>query len=224
MQAQQMQAQQMQRANYGQQQNQQRWWLNWLRHLAISLSKLPKHPCNSVELEQYQTEGDLAALWLAQIDAHDGQKARPPLDLAGNGILGHGAQLLGAEVTFVECDLDAAALCQELGPTIIGRVGEVELPCVDIVITNPPWGVQTHGADRASSMKPRCAPVVHMMQRRSNHLPEGEVILEGEFRMPFTYQHHNSRMGATEIKCWRFTRWEVQKQTAPPQPSPSRHP
>ena len=121
-----------------------------LRQLAIKLSKLPSHPCNSVELEQYQTEGDLAALWLAQIDAHDGLDGKTVLDLgAGNGILGHGAQLLGAEVTFVECDKDAAKLCEKLGPTITGRVGEIELPKVDIVITNPPWGVQTHGADRA---------------------------------------------------------------------------
>ena len=180
-----------------------------LRHLAISLSKLPNHPCNSVDLEQYQTEGDLAALWLAQIDALDGLEGKKVLDLgAGNGILGHGAQLLGAEVIFVECDAGAAALCQKLGTTIIGRVGEVDLPDVDIVITNPPWGVQTPGADRVfidSALE--CAPIVHMMHSAAaTHLPNGEVILQGEFRMPATYQHHNSRMGTTEIKCWRFTR------------------
>ena len=180
-----------------------------LRHLAISLSKLPNHPCSSVELEQYQTEGDLAALWLAQIDAHDGLEGKTVLDLgAGNGILGHGAQLLGADVTFVECDKDAAKLCEELGPTIIGRVGEVELPEVDLVITNPPWGVQTHGADRVFiDEATRCAPVVHMMHSAAaTHLPDGEIILQGEFRMPATYQHHSSKMGTTEIKCWRFTR------------------
>ena len=180
-----------------------------LRHLAIALSKLPRHPCNSVELEQYQTEGDLAALWLSQIDSIDGFEGKTVIDLgAGNGILGHGAQLLGADVTFVECDEEAAALCSNLGPTIKGRVGIVELPEVDIVITNPPWGVQTHGADRVfieSALK--SAPVVHMMHSAAaTHLPEGDVILQGEFRMPATYKHHNSRMGATEIKCWRFTR------------------
>ena len=137
--------------------------------------KLPNHPCNSIELEQYQTEGDLAALWLAQIDAHDGLEGKTVLDLgAGNGILGHGAQLLGADVTFVECDEDAANLCQKLGPTIIGRVGDIELPNVDIVITNPPWGVQTHGADRAFiDAALESAPVVHMMHSAAaTHLPE----------------------------------------------------
>ena len=123
-----------------------------LRQLAIQLSKLPPHPCNDVELEQYQTEGNLAALWLAQIDAVDGLEGKTVLDLgAGNGILGYGAQLLGAKVTFVEIDEDAARLCSELGPTISGSVDEVELPQVDIVITNPPWGVQ----------KTRSGPNIH---------------------------------------------------------------
>ncbi|MEE2985741.1 MAG: methyltransferase [Candidatus Thermoplasmatota archaeon] len=180
-----------------------------LRQLAIQLSKLPPHPCNDVELEQYQTEGNLAALWLAQIDAVDGLEGKTVLDLgAGNGILGYGAQLLGAKVTFVEIDEDAARLCSELGPTISGSVDEVELPQVDIVITNPPWGVQKHGADRIFiEAALRCAPVLHILHSaKAKHLPEGEVILEGEFRMPATYKHHSSRMGKTSIKCWRITR------------------
>ena len=179
-----------------------------LRHLAIALSKLPAHPCNSVELEQYQTEGNLAALWLSQIDGFDGLEGKTVLDLgAGNGILGYGAQLFGAEVTFVECDIDAAELCKKLGNTIVGKVGEVDLPEVDIVICNPPWGVQTHGADRAFiDAALQCAPIVHMMHSAAaTHLPEGQIILEGEFRMPATYHHHTSKMGATAIKCWRFT-------------------
>ncbi len=180
-----------------------------LRQLAIQLSKLPPHPCNVINLEQYQTEGELAALWLAQIDGYDGLEGKKVIDLgAGNGILGYGAQLLGADVTFVECDVDAAELCKKLGDTIVGRVGEVEIGEADIVIMNPPWGVQKKGADRifiATAME--IAPVVHILHSaNATHLPEGEVILEGEFRMPATYSHHTSRMGATKIKCWRITR------------------
>ena len=180
-----------------------------LRHLAIKLSKLPNHPCSDVDLEQYQTEGDLAALWLAQIDGLDGLEGKKVLDLgAGNGILGYGAQLLGADVTFVECDPDAAKLCEQLGTTIIGRVGEIEIPKADIVIMNPPWGVQKQGADRPFvEAALDAAPVVHIMHSAmATHLPEGEVILEGEFRMPATYSHHTARMGTTNIKCWRIVR------------------
>jgi len=49
--------------------------------------------------------------------------------------------------------------------------------------------------------------VVHMMHSAlATHLPEGEVVLKGEFRMPATYMHHSSKMGTTAIKCWRITR------------------
>ena len=180
-----------------------------LRHLAIKLSQLPAHPCDRVELEQYQTEGDLAALWLANIDGIDGLEGKRVLDLgAGNGILGHGAQLLGADVTFVECDPKAAELCRNLGTTIEGRIGEVELPEVDIVITNPPWGHQTAAADRVFIDEAmRCAPILHIMHSaHATHLPEGEILLEGEFRMPANYAHHTSKMGVTPIKCWRIVR------------------
>ena len=36
------------------------------RHLAMRLSSLEPHPCQSVELEQYPTEGNLAAAWLTK--------------------------------------------------------------------------------------------------------------------------------------------------------------
>ncbi len=180
-----------------------------MRHLAMALSRLPRHPCNVVELEQYQTEGDLAAKWLMEINKIDGLEGKSVIDLgAGNGILGHGAQLLGADVTFVECDLDAAALCRELGNTIEGRVGDVEVPDADIVITNPPWGVQTKGADKIfieSALK--IAPIIHIMHSaQATHLPDGELVLEEEFRMPATYSHHTSKTGSTTVRCWRILR------------------
>ena|GEM_PF-52982 len=180
-----------------------------LRQLAMRLSKLPPHPCNSLELEQYQTEGNLAATWLHRIDAIDGLKGKTVIDLgAGNGILGRGAQILGAEVIFVECDEDAGKLCQNLGETIIGYLGEVNIPSADIVITNPPWGVQKRGADRIFiDTALQCAPVVHIMHSAlANHLPDGEIILSGKFRMPARYGHHTSKMGTTEIKCLRIVR------------------
>ena len=38
-----------------------------LRHLAMALSNLPPHPQRDVSLEQYATEGDFAARWIAEI-------------------------------------------------------------------------------------------------------------------------------------------------------------
>ena len=76
------------------------------RHLAMRLSSLQPHPCQSVELEQYPTEGNLAAAWLTKIHLGDGFADKHVLDLgAGNGVLGIGAAFLGAKhVTMVECD------------------------------------------------------------------------------------------------------------------------
>lgn len=179
-----------------------------LKHLAIKLSKLAPHPCDELSLEQYQTEGDIAARWLAEIDAIDGLDGKRVLDLgAGNGILGFGAKLLGADVVFVECDKKAAEICRGLGETIEGRVGEVELPNVDMVIMNPPWGRQIPGSDKIFIEEAqRVASIIHLMHSAgAKHLPEGEIILEGEFRLPARYEHHKSRVGLTPFRCWRIS-------------------
>ena len=61
-----------------------------LRHLAMALSKLPPHPQHDVSLEQYATEGDFAARWIAEIiQRGDLDQDTRVVDLgAGNGILG----------------------------------------------------------------------------------------------------------------------------------------
>ena len=129
------------------------------KHLAIELSKLQPHPCTSVELEQYVTEGDLAAYWILGIDQVDGVEGKRILDLgAGNGVLGLGCLLLGAQhVTLVEADpqvverakANAEALslrCQGTAEVIQEHISlETERPEIipDIVVMNPP-GVYKH--------------------------------------------------------------------------------
>ena len=78
-----------------------------LRHLAMELSKLPPHPQHNVELEQYATEGDFAARWIAEmIERGDLDASTRVVDLgAGNGILGIGCHLVGcASTLLVEVD------------------------------------------------------------------------------------------------------------------------
>ena len=133
------------------------------KHLAMKLSRLSPHPCREGALEQYATEGDLAAYWLLAIDQLDGIEGKVVADLgAGNGILGIGALLLGAKhVLFVEADEDAMAVLKtnlasldekyssraELQNASIGR-DEIPLNGTDLVVMNPPWGVQKARADR----------------------------------------------------------------------------
>jgi len=202
------------------------------KHLAIKLSKLTPHPCENVVLEQYATEGDLASYWMLAVDQLDGFEQCTVVDMgAGNGILGIGALLLGAaEEVFVESDpaaLDVIetnidSLDEELqtrAKILSATVGldEVPLEGVDIIVMNPPWGVQREKADRpfleaAFASKATSIHVLH--SDKATHLEPmakehgwwAETVLRTEFRLPPTYEHHAQRKGKTDVKCWRFFR------------------
>ena len=202
------------------------------KHLAIRLSKLTPHPCKDVTLEQYATEGDLAAYWMLAVDQLDRLEGKVVADLgAGNGILGIGALLLGARrVVFVETDEHAlevlrsnvASLDHELAQraeVLAARVGVDDLPLddVDLVVMNPPWGVQRERADRpfleAAFSSARLAVhllhsdrAAHVEAVAASHDWEAEAVLRTEFRLPPTYEHHAKRTGTTDVQCWRFHR------------------
>ena len=206
-----------------------------LRRLAMTLSGLPAHPHPSVELEQYSTPGDVAARWLFEIlRAGDLGAATRVVDLgAGNGVLGIGAALLGAaRVVLVEADEEACATARD---AVAGSDLEdvVEVRCtsvdddwadewpsdmdVDLVIMNPPWGVQTPRADRPFLEAALASPAdhIHLLHAADATHPaamatdagwETEVLLETEFRIPAAYSHHTKRAVNTLVRCWRFSR------------------
>jgi len=201
------------------------------KHLAIELSKLKPHPCSSVELEQYTTEGDLAAFWILAIDQLDDLEQKTILDLgAGNGILGLGTAILGAaKVILIEGDSDTAEVSRENSQKIKSKhpviievldhmIGSQPLEIeekIDIVVMNPPWGFQKERADRpllelAFSLDATSVYVLHSIN--SKHLKplarqwgyDGEIVFEADFRLPPTYIHHNKKKSSTEARCWRF--------------------
>ena len=201
------------------------------RHLAMRLSSLKSHPCHSVELEQYPTEGNLAAAWLTKIDLGDSFEGKHILDLgAGNGVLGIGAAFLGAkQVTMVECDKTALDIIDEniaevegneFLKTIHHRVdgSAIELDStVDIAIMNPPWGVQTKHADRAffETLFAMNIPLIHFIHSiDAGHLAalaksNGYAIhsiYQTDFRLPAVYSHHKQQQGSTRIRCYRLER------------------
>ena len=202
------------------------------KHLAIKLSKLAPHPCENVTLEQYATEGDLASYWMLAVDELDGFERSTVVDMgAGNGILGIGALLLGAsKVIFVETDPAALDVIEanigsleddlqgraEILPATVG-LDEVPLEGVDIIVMNPPWGVQREKADRAfleAAFGSKAASIHVLHSDKATHLEPmareqgwwAEVVLRTEFRLPPTYAHHAQRKGKTDVKCWRFFR------------------
>lgn len=199
------------------------------RHLAMRLSSLIPHPCQSVELEQYATEGNLAAAWLTKIDLSDGFAGKHVLDLgAGNGVLGIGAAFLGAQhVTMVECDPDTVevlesnvrevegtSICTIMNTRISGGPLTLEQP-VDMVIMNPPWGVQTLRADRAFfdtifAMEIPLAHFIHSIEAE-HLLPLAQAngydlhsIYQDDFRLPAAYAHHSKNKATTRIRCYRL--------------------
>jgi len=150
---------------------------------------------------------------------------------AGNGILGIGALLLGAsKVIFVETDPAALDTIEtnidalendlrgraEIWPATVG-LDELPLDGVDIIVMNPPWGVQREKADRVfleAAFGSKAASIHVLHSDKATHLEPmareqdwwAEVVLRTEFRLPPTYAHHAQRKGKTDVKCWRFFR------------------
>ena len=128
------------------------------KHLAKILSNLEGFDKPKVELEQYETPGDVAAelLWIA--DMKGKIKNRIVADLGcGTGILSIGCALLGAKKVYA-VDIDREAIT-------IAKRNAVKMGCsydidffemdvsdfdikVDTVVMNPPFGCQSRNADR----------------------------------------------------------------------------
>ena len=201
------------------------------KHLAIELSKLTPHPQQSVELEQYATEGDLAAFLVLAIDQLDDLNCKSIVDIgSGNGVLGLGCAMIGAsKITLIEADETvnnvAKSNCEKVmskyrckTKIITCMLGIDKAPIVsdiDIVVMNPPWGFQTNKADRplidyAFSLKPKSIYVLH--SAKANHIMaiaknngyQGEIVFQSNFRLPPKYSHQSRKMGQTEVRCWRF--------------------
>ena len=182
-------------------------------------------------MEQYATEGDLAAFWILAIDQLDNLENKTVVDLgAGNGILGLGTAYLGAsKVTLIEADEEACMVLKQNSQRIIEEfetqiitihalIGSqlVELSGqTDIVVMNPPWGFQTEKADRpllelAFSLDATAIYVLH--SAKAKHMEamakdfgyEGEIVFETNFRLPPMYSHHSKKKSTTDARCWRF--------------------
>ena len=195
----------------------------------MRLSSLEPHPMERSDLEQYATEGNLAAEWLAAMAAFGDLDGRAVVDVgAGNGILGLGALMVGAaSVRLIEADPSVAEVAErnaaEVGAEIDVKVHTVQA-AVDlgsvggaVLISNPPWGVQTTGADRPilEAMFTSEAEVIHLMHHAdaghvealaASHGWHAEDVLRAPFRLPLVHAHQRSGRRDTEVLCRRFTR------------------
>ena len=200
-----------------------------VRRLAILLSNLAPHPCNDVELEQYSTDGDLAARWLTDITAFgDLSGGCTVADLgAGNGVLGLGALVMGAGRTIlVEADQAACDVAKSNAESM-GFADSVEviqaslgsdpfnLGSADVLISNPPWGRQTPRADRPflETMIAAETPAHLLHSAEATHIQalfedagwSTERYGEADFALPVAYSHHSRQRGRTRAAFWRLS-------------------
>ena len=200
-----------------------------VRRLAMLLSDLEPHPSNSIELEQYSTDGDLAARWLADIAAFgDLSEGCSIADLgAGNGALGLGALAMGAgrailvEADQAACDV-AKSNTESMGFTdsvevIRAMLGPdpVDLDSADVIISNPPWGRQTPRADRPFLEAIINAEVpAHLLHSAgATHIQplfedagwSAKMYGEADFPLPAKFIHHSRERGKTRAAFWRLT-------------------
>ena len=192
------------------------------------LSDLEPHPCESVEMEQYTTDGDLAARWLTDISSFgDLAEGCMVADLgAGNGILGLGALAMGAGRTILleadqaACDV-AKSNAESMGfadsvEVIRATLGSdpIDLGSADVVISNPPWGRQTPRADRPflEAMIAATAPAHLLHSAEASHIRplfeeagwSTERYGEADFALPAAYSHHSRQRGRTRAAFWRL--------------------
>ncbi len=196
------------------------------KQLSIKLSRLKKAENFNIGLEQYQTEGDLAAeiLWLAYQKGDIEDKAIADLG-CGNGILGIGALILGAKfVYFLDADENAIEITKknldELGlknyKLINSDVNEFNFR-VDTVIMNPPFGVQKRKADKKFlETAIRVSNKVYSIHKiESKKFIEKlcndydfivEDIIFKRFFIKKTYRFHTKRRHSVDVGIWILER------------------
>ena len=194
----------------------------------MMLSGLEQTQSQSVDLEQYSTDGDLAARWLTDISNFgDLQEGCSVADLgAGNGVLGLGAIALGAgRIVLIEADRAACEKAQhnaiklgfadsaEVTQASIG-IDTLRLDSVDLIISNPPWGRQSPKADRpfldamlsarVTSHLMHSAEASHIEPMFEEHGWSVERYGEADFALPAAYSHHSRQRGKTRAAFWRL--------------------
>ena len=199
------------------------------KELALLLSQLETFATPNVELEQYQTEGELAADILWQIFLQGNIEEKVIADLGcGNGILGIGALLLGAKkVHFVDVDEQAIALAEKnlhfvqekcdlsLSATFYHMDVQQFTKKLDVVLENPPFGVQQPHADRhflLAAMK--IAPVIYSFHKldskgfitelTKDHGYQVVQMFERTFTLKQTQEFHTKRVYPVEIGIWQI--------------------
>ncbi len=180
------------------------------KDLEIQLQKLKKPAFYRNDLEQYPTDASLASeiLFLAFLDGNIREKTVADLG-AGNGILGIGAALLGADKVYcVEVDSDHCNVIRDNSKGLMVETLEMEVSSfnqkVNTVVMNPPFGSVVKGSDRiflekAVSLSESIYSIHNLKSAdfvRQFYDKNCEITRESkvQIRTPRLYAHHSSDM------------------------------
>lgn len=183
-----------------------------------------------VHLEQYVTEGDLAATPIWEANNFDWISGKTIVDLgAGTGILGIGCLLMGAKrVVFVEKDPDAVKILEqnielttadyEISTDLDIITSDIHKPGIfeekfDLVLMNPPFGTRDCGADLAflelafklsdriiTFHKTSTEKKIEETAKKHSFIP----FRTWKFKFPLknTMEGHKKKIELIDVTCW----------------------
>ncbi len=202
------------------------------KDLAIQLSHLQTFVQPSAHLEQYATDSELAAqfLWSAHMKGDIQNKVIADFG-CGTGILGLGALLLGAKkVYFIDLDSEALALAKENFATLqhytkhsfsaefILKPVESFTTQVDVILQNPPFGVQQEHADKIflerAMQRSKVIYTIHKIESATflaalaeDHGFRITSFTKTLFPLKKTQKFHTKKVYEVPIGIWRLERY-----------------
>lgn len=190
--------------------------------LAVELSRLKVFTKPKAYLEQYPTDSEVAAdvLWNAYMLGDISGNSVSDLG-AGTGILGIGCLLLGAKsVDFIEIDKQAIETLNENlldfeDHTIHNKNITNYNKKTDIVMMNPPFGVQKRKADKPFLEKAlTTSNIIYYFAKPQaitflrSFIKEHNVKITHEWSYNFplkaTMKHHKNKIRRIEVNVWRL--------------------
>lgn len=199
------------------------------KELSILLSKLKKFENPNPFLEQYPTDPEIASSVLWFIDSKDGFSGRVVADFgSGAGVLGIGALVLDAKKCYF-VDVDKAVF-----PLLKENLKFVEKCCgrkfnyvfvnkdvrqfaskVDLVVQNPPFGVQNPHVDRLFLLKAmESSPLVYSFHKsesssfisklcKDNGF-DSVLCLKFKFPVRNAMKFHSKKVHFVDVGLWRL--------------------
>jgi putative methylase len=192
----------------------------------MKISNLDDFNSPILELEQYSTQGNLAARWIRLAkDMGDITTGCTVADIGcGTGVLGLGALFCGASKAIM-IDIDQSALdivydnagsagLTENVEIICSDVAAVTLEHTDLILCNPPWGTQKMGADApflevirntgVPSYLLHSSGAKHVAARFHSWGWDVHEMFSEHFDLGSAHTHHTRRRVTTQASLWRL--------------------